>query len=98
MTISGPTYGLHLNGPQSYHANGYAVAANYPILTKKRVQDGMKKLDEGEKENLMSAIRSDKEEMMRVVGNWAHAFLDEGLADCQMFKDSALYNVSWNEL
>ena len=77
-TISEPTYGLHLNGPQSYHANGYAVAANYPILTKKRVQDGMKKLDEGEKDGLMSAIRSDKEEMMRVVGNWAHAFLDEG--------------------
>ena len=72
------TYGLHLNGPQSYHANGYAVAANYPILTKKRVQDGMKKLGEGEKENLVSAIRSDKEELMRVVGNWAHAFLDEG--------------------
>ena len=38
----------------------------------------MKKLDEGENESLMSAIRSDKEEMMRVVGNWAHAFLDEG--------------------
>ena len=83
ITFSEPskTYGLHLNGPQSYHANRYVVAANYPILTKKRVQDGKKKLSGGEKENLVSAIGSGGKEVMKVLGKWASAFLDEGLVD-----------------
>ena len=76
-TLSEPskTYGLHLNGPQSYHANSYVVAANYPILTEKRVHDGMKKLSNGEKESLKSAIGSGKE-VEKVCGKWAKAFYD----------------------
>ena len=76
-TLSEPskTYGLNLNGPQSYHANGYVVAANYPILTEKRVHDGMKKLNNGEKESLKSAIGSGKE-VEKVCGKWAKAFYD----------------------
>ena len=72
MTLSEPskTFGLHLNGPQSYHANGYVVAANYPILTEKRVHDGMEKLSNGEKESLMSAIGSGKE-VTKLAGKWA---------------------------
>ena len=31
-------YGLHLDGARSYHANGYVVAANYPVLTEKRIK------------------------------------------------------------
>ena len=64
-------YGLHLDGPRSYHANGYAVMANYPVLTKKRIQKEMKKLSEEEKLRLQSALSSVKPELTEVVGSWA---------------------------
>ena len=74
------TYGLNLNGPQSYHANGYVVAANYPILTEKRVQNGMKKLNEAEKESLKSAVGSGMPEVTKMTGGWVmHTFLGDGL-------------------
>ena len=82
LTLQEPTkiYGLHLDGPRSYHANGYAVMANYPVLTKKRVQEGMKKLSEEEKESLQSTLSSVKVELTKVLGSWANdAFDDIGL-------------------
>jgi len=81
-TLSEPTkiYGLHLDGPRSYHANRYVVAANYPILTKKRVQEGMKLLNEQETRKLASAITSARSELTKVLGSWAsNAFEDMGL-------------------
>ena len=70
-------YGLHLDGPRSYHANGYIVAANYPVLTKKRVKDGLKKLNEGEKMRLRSAMTAAESELSKVLGSWAKsAFRD----------------------
>ena len=81
-TLSEPIkiYGLHLDGPRSYHANGYIVAANYPVLTKKRVEEGMKKLSEEEKDRLKSAISSAQHELSKVLGSWAKsAFQDMGL-------------------
>ena len=82
ITLSEPTkiYGLHLDGPRSYHANGYIVAANYPVLTKKRVRDGIQKLTEEQKESLQSAITSVQRELTAVLGSWAEdAFIDMGL-------------------
>ena len=78
-TLQEPTkiYGLHLDGPRSYHASGYAVMANYPVLTKKRIQKGMKKLSEGEKENLTSALSSVKVELTKLLGSWASDALDD---------------------
>ena len=87
LTLKEPTkiYGLHLNGPRSYHANGYAVMANYPVLTKKRVCNGMKKLSEEEKVRLQSAISSVKLELTKVLGSWAgDAFDDMGLTKRQI--------------
>lgn len=81
-TLSEPTkiYGLHLDGPRSYHANRYVVAANYPVLTKKRVQEGMKLLNEQETQKLASAITSAHSELTKVLGSWASsAFEDMGL-------------------
>ena len=73
-------YGLHLDGPRSYHANGYVVAANYPVLTKKRVSDGLKKLTEEEKERLVSSMTAAQSELSKVLGSWAdQAFKDMGL-------------------
>lgn len=81
-TLSEPTkiYGLHLDGPRSYHANRYVVAANYPVLTKKRVQEGMKLLNAQETQKLASAITSARNELTKVLGSWASsAFEDMGL-------------------
>ena len=79
MTVQEPTkiYGLHLDGPRSYHANGYAVLANYPVLTKKRIREGMKTLIEEEKERLTSALSSVKGELSQVLGSWANSALDD---------------------
>ena len=82
LTLQEPTkiYGLHLDGPRSYHANGYAVMANYPVLTKKRIREGMKKLSEEEGNGLTSALSSVKVELNKVLGSWANeAFDDMGL-------------------
>ena len=70
-------YGLHLDGPRSYHANGYAVMANYPVLTKKRIQKEMKKLSEEEKLRLQSALSSVKPELTEILGSWANDALDD---------------------
>ena len=79
QTLQEPTkiYGLHLDGPRSYHANGYAVMANYPVLTKKRVREGMNKLSEEEKGRLQSTLSSVKIELSKVLGSWANDALDD---------------------
>ncbi len=42
-------HGLHLvDGPRSYHANGYLVGMNYPILTICRLAEGFGRLTEAE--------------------------------------------------
>ena len=45
-------------------------------ITKKQVHDGKKKL---KKENLVSAIGSGEKEAVKVLGEWARAFIDDGL-------------------
>ena len=89
-TLSEPIkiYGLHLDGPRSYHANGYIVAANYPVLTKKRVEEGMKKLSEEEKDRLKSAMTSAQNELSKVLGSWAKsAFQDMALVPKEELSD-----------
>eukprot|EP01084_Bolivina_argentea_P229679 387593_1 len=53
-------YGLHLvNGPHSYHANGYLVAMNYPMITKGRISKAVKtKLSIKERRELKSKLQS----------------------------------------
>ena len=84
MTVTEPSkiYGLHLDGPRSYHANGYVVAANYPVLTKKRVCEGMKKLNDDEKKRLKTGLTSVQSELTKVFGTWAES----------AFKDMELVN------
>ena len=80
-------YGLHLDGPRSYHANGYAVLANYPVLTKKRIREGMKKLSEEERESLTAAISSVNAELTKVLGSWARDALDDMGLSARMIKN-----------
>ena len=93
-TLSEPIkiYSLHLDGPRSYHANGYIVAANYPVLTKKRVEEGMKKLSEEEKDRLKSAMTSAQHELSKVLGSWAKsAFQDMALVRKEELSDDYSY-------
>ncbi|MEQ8999619.1 MAG: hypothetical protein RID53_24225 [Coleofasciculus sp. B1-GNL1-01] len=51
-------FGLHLlDGDRSYHANGYIVGNNYPIITLKRIRDGFKKLSEVERKHLADSLQ-----------------------------------------
>ena len=79
QTLSVPIkiYGLHLDGPRSYHANGYAVAANYPVLTKKRIMDGMERLSEEEREKVSEAMTSARRELTKVLGSWSSVAFEE---------------------
>jgi hypothetical protein len=45
-----PLYSLHLaDGPRSYHANGFLVGMNYPVVTIGRLVDGLGRLTEHER-------------------------------------------------
>ncbi|WP_321475432.1 hypothetical protein [uncultured Paludibaculum sp.] len=50
-------YGLHLvDGHRSYHAHGYLVGMNYPVLTAKRLRDGLEKLTVQERRYLAARL------------------------------------------
>lgn len=44
-----PIHGLHLEGEPSYHANGFLVAMNYPVITAKRLSDAFARLTASER-------------------------------------------------
>lgn len=51
-------YGLHLiDGPASYHANGYLVKMNYPIITEKRITDAFSVLSTEEKNLIYNQLK-----------------------------------------
>ena len=88
MTEQTSIYGLHLDGCQSYHANGYAVYANYPVLTKVRFQEGIKKLNDQEQKKFTHAITSVKSEFNKVMGKWVGLALGSGSAMREIDEDT----------
>lgn len=75
-------YGLHLmNGPASYHANGYCVKMNYPILTKRRILEGFLKLSMEEREELKDKLNPAFLILRKVVGDLLETPLLESLED-----------------
>lgn len=50
-------FALVVDGPQSYFADGFLVAANYPSLTEARVADGIEALSEAERAELRATLR-----------------------------------------
>jgi hypothetical protein len=74
-------YGLHLvDGPRSYHANGYLAAMNYPILTKKRLVDGCRQLTESELRVLERHLSPVMPLLNVVVGPFVESALDDVLS------------------
>ncbi|MEM7181975.1 MAG: hypothetical protein AAF518_13745 [Spirochaetota bacterium] len=69
-------YGLHLlDGPRSYHANGFCVAMNYPVLTQKRIQDGFAKLTPEERRYIARSLEPVLPLLRHAVGD----FIEEPL-------------------
>ena len=73
-------HGLHLVGSRSYHANGYVVIMNYPMLTQKRLQDGFAKLSPEEKARLATATKQIVPELSKALGGFvSSALVNTGL-------------------
>jgi hypothetical protein len=49
-------HGLHLHGSASYHANGYLVAMNYPVITARRLEEAFATLTDAERELLAADL------------------------------------------
>jgi hypothetical protein len=60
-------FGLRVEGHTSYHANGYAVAAIYPIITAEYFKNGLKKLNISETKQLLSSLSDNGELLSRVL-------------------------------
>ncbi len=74
-------YGLHLHdGPASYHANGYCVRMNYPIITVKRLTDGFAKLSSAEKRLLLNQLSPVMPLLTKAIGSFVASSLSKSLA------------------
>ena len=70
LDVATMTYGLHLIGCKSYHANGYVVIMNYPVLTQKRFSEGISKLNPEEKARLATALNTVVPELSKTLGGF----------------------------
>ena len=77
LDIATVMYGLHLTGYKSYHANGYVVIMNYPLVTQRRLLEGIKKLNPEEKARLVTAVNMAVPELSKALG----AFIPPVLAN-----------------
>jgi hypothetical protein len=74
-------FALVLTGPQSYFANGFLVAANYPALTEARIADGIAALAPAEREQLQTIIRPVMPLLLHVLRGFAGPRLTAILTD-----------------
>jgi hypothetical protein len=67
-------YGMHLeDGPASYHANGYCVRMNYPVITEKRLFNGFLKLSEAERHLILKQLTP----VMPLLTKAGNSFIEE---------------------
>ena len=77
----GRLYGLHLvDGPHSYHANGYLVAMNYPQFTVQRLAQGFARLSDAERRHLERCLTDAMPLLRRSVGPFIETALRRALA------------------
>jgi len=72
-------HGLHLLGARSYHAHGFCVAMNYPMLTAKRFADGVAKLSADERRLLATQLESVMPLLKKALGSFIEAPLRRAL-------------------
>lgn len=66
-------YGLHLIGARSYHAHGFCVAMNYPMITEKRLTGGLARLTDAERTLLAQALAPIMPMLKRAIGSFIEA-------------------------
>ncbi len=72
-------YGLHLLGERSYHANGFLVAMNYPMITAKRLADGFATLSESERQLLARQLEPVMPLLAKAIGSFVEVPLRRAL-------------------
>lgn len=63
-------HGLHLHGSATYHANGYLVAMNYPVITARRLEDAFATLTDAERELLAADLERAMPLIRENLGAW----------------------------
>ncbi|PJD91373.1 MAG: hypothetical protein CK424_07060 [Legionella sp.] len=73
-------YGLHLiDGAFSYHANGYCVKMNYPVLTVQRLSTGFAKLSPAERNYIEKQLASIMPLLQKSIGSFVGNALIQAL-------------------
>jgi hypothetical protein len=76
-------YGLHLHGARSYHADGFLVAMNYPVLTERRLADGFASLSEAERRLLLETLMPVMPLLRKAVGRFIEKPLQRALTQAR---------------
>ncbi|HLM56191.1 MAG TPA: Hint domain-containing protein, partial [Pyrinomonadaceae bacterium] len=76
-------YGLHLHGARSYHADGFLVAMNYPVLTERRLADGFASLSEAERRLLLETLTPVMPLLRKAVGSFIEKPLHRALTQAR---------------
>jgi hypothetical protein len=63
------TYGLLLIGDNSYHANGFVVAMNYPVITAGYMRKGLSKLSTKERKRVMKHFGKIRPELNKSISD-----------------------------
>jgi hypothetical protein len=66
-------HGLHLLGARSYHANGFCVAMNYPLITARRLAQGFATLSQAERELLLRQLDPVMPLLRKALGRFVEA-------------------------
>ena len=66
-------YGLHLIGHRSYHAHGFCVAMNYPMITEKRLTGGFSRLTDAERQLMARNLVPIMPLLKKAVGSFIEA-------------------------
>jgi hypothetical protein len=76
-------HGLHLHGARSYHADGFCVGMNYPVLTERRLVEGFASLSDAERRLVGRHLAAIEPFLERAVGRWVTAPLQRSLSSTQ---------------
>jgi hypothetical protein len=84
LTERGKLYGMHLvDGPRSYHAGGFLVGMNYPLLTQQRLTDGLNKLTDSERRTLRQNLRPVLPVLNAAIGPFLETAVTTALSDTE---------------
>ncbi|HZO71124.1 MAG TPA: hypothetical protein VFB60_02915 [Ktedonobacteraceae bacterium] len=74
-------YGLHLEEARSYHAHGFCVGMNYPVITEQRLSAGLSKLSHEERRFLARQLKPALPLLAKAIGNFIEGPLQRTLGE-----------------